>query len=138
MKKNGFTLVELLGVIVVLAIVSGLVVVSITGVIGTSKNSVYLSYEKSFKSSVENYFIDNNNLIPNAGSSKKIYLKDMISNGYIEEIKDPNGGNCNISSNNSYVLVTRPSSDTNNYKLDYKTCLICKKGSIETYKSSTC
>ena len=138
MNKRGFTLVELLGVIVLLAIVTGLVVLSMSGVIGTGKLSVYKTYEKSFKTSVENYFIDNPEDIPTTNEPIKYYLKDIISKNYIDELKDPNKANCNYLDNNSYVLVSRDTSVSNNYKLKYSPCLICVRDGEEVYKSEEC
>lgn len=50
MKKNnkGFTLVELLAVIVVLAIVMGLAAVAITGVLNNTRKSAFVADAKSF------------------------------------------------------------------------------------------
>ncbi len=139
MNNKGFTLIELLGVIVVLAIISGLAVLSINGVIETGKKSVYKSYEDSFKDAVINYFTDDSKQIPKINNEKKIYLEDMIASNYLDDINDPNGGDCNNKENNSYVLVKRNGDISFNYNLEYKVCLICvtTSGSF-TYKSDGC
>ena len=138
MNKKGFTLIELLGVIVVLAIVVGLVVVSMTGVIGTGKKGTYSVYEKAMLLGAQNYLSDYPNQEPIENSQKKIYLKELISNGYIEALKDPNAGNCNDNEKNSYVVVKRVANLSDKYKTDYKICLICKNGDNVTYITEGC
>lgn len=135
MNKNGFTLAELLGVIVILAILSGLAVLSMNGVIGTGKKGVYKGYENTIKNTMKNYFIDNQDDIPKKNSEKQIFINELINNGYLDSFKDPNGGNCIDS---SYVLVTRGEDKSSNYNLDYKVCLICTQNGNNTYKSEGC
>ena len=136
MKKNGFTLVELLAVIVVLAIVAGLAVISMSAIINNGKNGVYKNYESSLEGATRNYFIENIDEVPT--TSKNIYLKDLINMNFIENFTDPNGGNCNDLDENSYVLVSRGSDTGSNINLTYKVCLICKNGETITYKSEDC
>ena len=52
MKNKGFTLVELLGVIVVLAIISGIATLAITNYIGNSKEKDYSNYVSTLKTNV--------------------------------------------------------------------------------------
>ena len=139
MKKNGFTLVELLGVIVVLAIISGLAVISMNTIIGTGKKGVYHNYEKTLIDASRNYYIDNMDKIPNVGSPVKLYAEFLVQNGYIDNLKDPNGGECIKKDSHSYVLVTRESDINNNFNLNYKACLICQDtNGNNTYKSDDC
>lgn len=126
MNKNGFTLVELLGVIVVLAIVFGLAVVGVSHVINTGKQSIYFSLEKTMESSSKNYIIDNYNEIISANFPINISLNKLIEKGYIDKYKLPDEGNCD----KSYVRVSKSS------ELSYKTCLICKNGDNILYKTS--
>ena len=71
LKNKGFTLVELLAVIVVVAIIMGIAALSITNFLGNSKDRVYLNYAATLKTTVEDYLIeDSNSLI-----MKQISLK---------------------------------------------------------------
>ena len=126
MNKNGLTLVELLGIIVVLAIVMGIAVYSVTYVTNKGKMKVYETHEKSLKGAAENYLTDdyayNNGLnFPNVYDTKKITYQVLRDELFIDELKDPKGGSCN----SSYVLVTRGADVGINFSLDYKVCLIC-------------
>ena len=134
--KKGFTLVELLAVIVVLAILSGLAVVSMNGVFNTGKKGVYKNFESTIKSGVQNYLIENPDEVPNQSQSKEI--KITLLGDFIDTLKDPNGGDCMTK---SYVLVTRKKNNEDNkdnYNLDYKICLICvdkANNSLSLYKT---
>ena len=54
LNKKGFTLVELLAVIVVLAIVMGLAVVAITGVLDNARKATFVTDAKSFLEGARN------------------------------------------------------------------------------------
>ena len=136
-NKKGFTLIELLAIIVVLSIVSGLAIYSMSGVIGNSKKKVYENFEDTLKGAVQEYLVDNPNEIPNKNSTKTIYAKDLKK--YLDNLNSPDGGDCNNTTNNSYVIVTRGSDISNNFDLSYKSCLICvDKDSNQVYKSDGC
>ena len=133
-NKNGFTLVELLAVIVLVSIVSTLAVVSVSYIIKTGKISVYKNHEKALENSVKNYIIDSKDEIDfNSLNKINIYYSDLIDKQYMNELKDPNGGDCS----DSYVIIEKNNSSIN-LDFNYKTCLICKKGSQEIYRSLGC
>ena len=129
MKNKGFTLVELLGVIVLVVIVSGLAVYSVSVIIQNGKKGIYKNHEATLKSAAENYYIDNIDNIPNIGKQGVLSMADLAS--YLDKIIDPNGGSCEFSK----VYVFRDNDVSNNIKLSYKVCLICKNGDNETYAS---
>jgi len=110
MKNNkGFTLVELIGVIVVLAIVLGIISVAFINL----KKSYDLNYYKSLELTTLNAGSDY--FTYNQVDNPKISLKYLIENDYLEEeIK-------NFDLENSYVSFKL----LNNYQKDYKVCLIC-------------
>ena len=132
MKNKGFTLVELLGVVVVLAIVGGIVTLSITNYIGNSKEKVYRNYVATLKTTVEDYLIDdfakNGNLLPNVGGSRTFTLNDLINAKVIEELKDPNGGTCNQTT--TIVTVKRDVDTDINFNLTYDVYLDCPRATV--------
>ena len=130
--KKGFTLVELLGVIVILAIISGIAVVSISFLIDRGRKEVYLDYEKTLESGAQNYLVTHLDKLPTISTPTSINYTDLMNDdASYKSLKDPRGGSCN----NSYILVTRASTSEHeiNFDLDYKVCLVC-----DTYKSNGC
>ena len=132
MKNKGFTLVELLGVIVVIAIVGGIATLAITNYIGNSKEKVYRNYVATLKTTVEDYLIDdfakNGNLLPNVGGSRTFTLNDLINAKVIEELKDPNGGTCNQTT--TIVTVKRDVDTDINFNLTYDVYLDCPRATL--------
>ena len=91
MKKNGFTLVELLSVIVVLAIVMGIAVYSASYVTNKGKEGVYENYEQTLKGAAENYLTDdfayNNGLnFPMVGDTKTITYETLYNELFIDNL----------------------------------------------------
>ena len=123
-KNKGFTLVELLGVIVVLAIVMGIAMYSMTGIIGTGKKGIYINFEANLKGAAENYFIDHTGDLPNIGKSKIVYADNELKT-YLNDLTGPDGTDCNTSTNRSFVYVTRGANISNNFNLTYNFCLVC-------------
>ncbi len=127
--NKGFTLVELLGVIIIISIISGIAVVSVTYILENSRNSVYKNYESTLSGSARNYLIKNIDKRPQVGGSLNVSYNDLKTGGFIDTIKDPKGGNCN----SSYVKITRGADKGINYTFNYKACLVCTN-----YRSEGC
>lgn len=129
--KRGFTLVELLAIIVVLAILSGIAVVSISSIIANGRNKAYEDYEKTLKNGAQNYLIEHFEKMPTIGNNSYIYYEELMTNdASYKSLKDPNGkGDCN----DSYIIVSRGADTGINYNLDYKVCLVCPN-----FKSDGC
>lgn len=125
----GFTLIEIVATIAILAVISGVVMISYNKILGNSTNDIYINYENTMKSQTELYFLDNPNAIPSANTSSNIGINILLNNGLLE-IKNPDkkGDTCN----NSYVRVTRDN-DNSHINLSYKVCLICSN-----YRSKNC
>lgn len=67
-KKNGFTLVELLAVIVVLAIIMIIAIPSVLDTMNNARRKSFVLYaEKVFKSAQEQFTMDSQSTIPGAG-----------------------------------------------------------------------
>ena len=93
-NKKGFTLVELLAVIVVLAIVMGLAVVAITGVLDNARKATFVADAKSFLEGAHNMVntADLNNMM--TGGTGTTYCGNAATTKYISigAIKLQQGG----------------------------------------------
>ncbi len=150
MKNNkGFTLVELLAAIVIIAILGAIVVINFTGFLTSTQDKVFTTYEESMKSATIEYIIDTGD-IPTSSRPTCVKLKTLTtgdtvtkSPAYLDEFTNPNSeDNCLA---NSFVFVevdpeneNRNKTDSqgrtdNNKKFIYKVCLSCNN-----YKSEDC
>ena len=102
-SKKGFTLVELLGVLVVLGLISVIIVPKVIDSITTSKESAYQTQVETIENAAKKYGISNDLLYPKEGEKKYIAVKDLIAVGELsdKEIINPKTGN----KINGYVLV---------------------------------
>ena len=150
MKNNkGFTLVELLAAIVIIAILGAIAVVNFTGFLSNTQEKVFTTYEESMKSATIEYIIDTGN-IPTSSTPVCVKLQTLTtgdtvtkSPAYLDEFANPNSDDKCIT--NSYVYVevdpeneNRNKTDDqgrtdNNKKFIYKVCLSCNN-----YKSEDC
>ena len=126
MKKNGFTLVELLGVITVLAIVMGIVSVAYIGITRQINLAYYRSLEESLLLSGGEYFSYSKDNQPKLlGEETKIDVKYLVENQYIEPVNDRKGNSCE---EKSYVSAYKDSA----LKTNYYVCLVCNNYKTET------
>ncbi len=120
MKNKGFTLTELLAVLIVLGIIATISYPIITKSLSTYKDDLYNSQVSSIISSTESYVtdhIDNINC-SNTGETTNVLLKDLQSEGYIDNnIKNPKT-NVNFSENTKVIVTCKSVND--NYKYSYQ------------------
>ena len=129
-NKNGFTLVELLAVILIIGFIAGIAAIAYTTIVQNSENAVFEAYEKTMRAEAMDVLINHVELAPKDGQTVYYGLKTLEIDDFINP-KDKND-----LCPNSYVIVTR--SDTvggvNNY--DYQACLICNDYNTDTTKCS--
>ena len=125
-NRKAFTLTELIGVLVVLAIILGLVVLGINSIQKNAKKTYYASLEESILMSAGDYY-SYSNLVPLfSGESVPVSVAELKDKLFID-IKKQDEDLCDI--NSSYVTISK---DINN-KVNYSVCLICTD-----YTSSNC
>ena len=115
--KKGFTILELLVSLVIIALIGGIGILSYNYIFGVASDNYYKTIENSLKLSGNEYFTHNREELPIKGYSV-VSLDDLVNGNYISPVKDKKGENCERGD----VYVTR-NSDTNTY--DYEVCLNC-------------
>ena len=103
-KRHGFTVVELLCVIVIIGLLVTMSIIAVTKYIEKSKVDSKLAQEKLINSACETYITDNKDKAPKTiGDSTNITLKELKEKNYItEDIYNASKESC---MKNSYVRV---------------------------------
>lgn len=86
-SKKGFTLVELLAVIVILGLIAVIASPLVLGTINSSKESLSKEQKNRIIEAAKIYAVKQ-------GHCGCVSVKDLYNNGYLEDeyVKDPNGG----------------------------------------------
>lgn len=116
-NKKGFTLIEVLGVVIILAILLLISVPQIVKYINKGKVNYYVSIENEMRTAGANYMEDYRALLPRqVGHIKVVTLNNLVENKYIDDVKDENGDKCT-----GQVAVKKTKKDS----YEYYSCLIC-------------
>ena len=88
-KNKGFTLLEVIGVVLVLSLILIISVPSLTRTLKRNEQKKYNAYLDNVKLAAENYFVKN--VLKNGSvNNYTIRLEDLITAGYIiETVKNP-------------------------------------------------
>lgn len=116
--KKGFTLIEMLGVIILLTVIMVVVAPSLIGTLQNTDNKRWDAFKSNLKLATENYIVDHKEL---SSDSVSVNLDDLLNENYIEEIpsipKDDSFFSSEILPENTYVKATKK---TNGYS--YELC----------------
>ena len=105
--KRGFTLIELMAVIVVLGIISVIVIPAVDRFIRSSQYASYDVQIDYIKDAAKNWAADNYNRIPdNNLESITIYLSQLKTEGYISE-NITNPLTKTLFSNDTTIVITK-------------------------------
>ena len=105
MKNKAFTLVELLGVIVLLGILGIVIIPKVGDSITNSKETAYITQEETIKKAVNDFLVDNTDLLED-NDTITIKLGVLKQKGYLPvNIKNPKTRK-NIS-NESLIIITK-------------------------------
>ena len=119
-NNKGFSLVELLAAIVIMGILTGIGVVSVTYLINKTEKEYYKAQESEIIMAAKSYTQDNRSFLPKrVGQKNQVYLKTLQDRKYIGEVIDRNKKICDP--NQSYVQVYRYSKNDYSYVVN----LVC-------------
>ena len=118
-KEKGFTLIEIIGAIVILGIIAIIAFATYTSSLKGFRDSYYTSLERTLTKSGQEFFGDNRNYRPNGILlAQDVSISTLMSKNYVSKVVDYNGDACD---NRSYVMVIKEGRE----KYAYHTCLIC-------------
>lgn len=91
MKKNGFTLVELMGVVIILAVVGLITIPIVDRFIQEGKQNAYDQQIKTIRLAAQNWAIDHTTSLPSIkGEHINVSLQDLYQGDYLEgPLKNP-------------------------------------------------
>ena len=132
-NKNGFTLIEIIGAVIILGIIAIFAVVTYTNSLKGLEEDYYKETERTLQESGKEFFSNYRNYRPDMVlGSQKVLLKTLINENYISDVKDYNGKECDYDS--SYVLIVKEGK--NDYT--YHTCLVCSSSNYDGTSSNYC
>ncbi len=86
MKKQGFTLIELIGTIVLISVMALIIVPGVSRIIKQSEINAANQEKENIILSAKNWVLDNKNSIPKLYNSyMSVYVSDLINKGYIDK-----------------------------------------------------
>lgn len=135
-KKDGFTLVEILAVILIIGVVAGSAIASFSSVISKSHENYCKTNVDTIKSMTKEYFDDHKSLKPKTiGEKSEVSLETLINEKYSnEDITDYQGTKCNYKNSKVGIIKTTNSNYEYTYSLDCGECNIL--GNDNLFKKS--
>lgn len=131
MKKKGFTLAELLTVIVIIGVLSTTAIIAVNRYRKSSHQKYYDKQLELFKIAGQSYFTDYKSELPTINmDSRRVTLETLISKNYINKIVDINKKTCDVVK--SIVQVQKKSTG----KYVYSAYLKCPDETVGSIKNS--
>ena len=87
MNRRGFTLIEVLAVIVVLGLLVVIIAPVVNNLLGDSEDALYNKQVDSIVKASKKYMVEHSELLPDIYDSSALYVRDLISNGAIDKDK---------------------------------------------------
>lgn len=86
--KKGFTLVEILAVLVILAVVGMIVIPAINSSVNESRQKAYDAQIETIIEASKKWAVSNNKLLPTDSSVYKLSLSTLINEKYIDNVEN--------------------------------------------------
>ena len=123
MNKKGFTLVELLAVIVIVGVLLYTAIINIGRLITKNQKNAYDNHEKRMVSAARNYLTTHTEIeIPESGYT--LTVNDLQSAGLLDEIVDPKSKKL-CDKDSSKVIIKKGSTSEYNTEYTFEVCLYC-------------
>ena len=134
MKNKGFTLIEMIAVVIILGLIILIAVPFFTGSLNVFRDDYYEDLKNNVNNAGKEFFADNKLYLPHSTlDASFIKVIDLINGKYINEVKDYTGKSCDAS--DSYVVVIRKGRDD----YEYTTCMKCSEDDYDsTTNNSNC
>lgn len=119
MKKSGFTLIELIGIIFIISLILLVAVPTINSVIEQGEENKKQEALNNIYMATENYLManyDEYSSLDNIGASEYIYVMDLINQQYMD-IDELNPNDDESFDSKDVVKVTRNEDNTFSYEL---------------------
>ena len=136
MNKKGFTVVELLAVIVIISLIAGIATISYTSFVNAARNRVFDSYVDTMHTDTANYLFREFNKVSSSAQVKisdlpvALKLSDLVNSGVISKINNPSDSSdyCTSTINGEYsrIVVSVNSNSNGPLSLKYEVYLVCK------------
>ncbi len=92
-KKNAFTLIELLGVIIIISLIITIITLTVSKVLKSGKEKADKQLEENIIMAAKLWGSDHQDELPEPGLKKNVWLTDLQKEGYIDKnIKLPSSG----------------------------------------------
>ncbi len=125
-NRKGFTLIEILAVLIIIGIITMIVIPNVTGYIADTRNSAYHAHERTMEESAKSMTVEciagrENCNLPKDNNTEEVYLSELQDKEFVQRLQDP-GGEGFCSESLSYVRIT----NTGKGNYEYHACLYCQ------------
>ena len=122
LNKKGFTLVEVLAAVVILGVIGGVAVPSVTNNLNKGHEDYCESNAETMKNMAREYFNDHQTLMPKEiGDKAEVTAKTLIDEKYIDKLTDYDNTPCSL--NTSKITIVK----LTNSNYDYSYSISCGK-----------
>ncbi len=115
--NKGFTLAELMGVIVIIGVIAIIATVAIDRSIKNSRYETCLAQEKNIIEGAQTWAIDHPRELPNAGEIKMISITTLQNEGHLEILTSPMTNK--VFSETTSISITSSNGTSYEYAVNY-------------------